>query len=104
VEQLFADQQAGHGAAGKGLLVPGQQVLGGPPSGGVEEGTDAELELNAELVAVPFRHLGQAATEATGPIGRVDRITLLHAPGVLGVVLGAEDQVGRGFSHGPLRS
>lgn len=72
VEKLFADQQAGHAGAGLGALVPGQQVLGGPPLGGVEEGTDAELELGAQLVAAPLHHRCQVATVAPGPIGRVD--------------------------------
>lgn len=61
----------------------GQQVLGGPPLGGVEGGADAELDVSAQLVAAPLHHRCQAAMVARGPIGRVDRIALLHTTGVI---------------------
>ncbi|MGH3872182.1 MAG: hypothetical protein ACRDSR_11835 [Pseudonocardiaceae bacterium] len=52
--------------------MPEQQVLGGPHSGGVEEGTDAEPGLSAQLVVALLCHHCQVATVAPGLVGWVD--------------------------------
>jgi hypothetical protein len=49
VQELLADQQAGHGDAGQSALVPGQQILSHPPRGGSQKGINAELKVGAYL-------------------------------------------------------
>jgi hypothetical protein len=74
VEELFADQQTCHVSAAQGPPMPGQQVRGGSPLGGIEEAGDVELQISTELVAAPSHHRCQAAAVAPDRIGWIDLI------------------------------